>query len=77
MSATLKYIEIRTLDLFACRTRFEGKNLNANLGDAVICTKSQYAQGTCMGDSGGPLVDVSDPNNKVLAGVVSWGVPVS
>lgn len=33
--------------------------------------------GTCMGDSGGPLVDVSDPNNKVLVGLVSWGVPVS
>ncbi|XP_055326890.1 chymotrypsin-2-like [Sitodiplosis mosellana] len=77
LSPILNYLQLRTLDLSTCIRRFEGKNLKANLNDAVICTTSTYTSGmgTCMGDSGGPLVDISDPNNKVLAGVVSWGVP--
>lgn len=26
---------------------------------------------------GGPLVDASDPNDRVLTGIVSWGIAVT
>ena len=43
--------------------------------ESVLCTINAKNVGACHGDSGGPLVDAADPENKVLVGLVSWGVP--
>lgn len=40
-----------------------------------MCAVNKDGVGACQGDSGGPLVDVSDPANKALVGIVSFGIP--
>lgn len=41
--------------------------------NATVCAKrdTAVASGNCFGDSGGPLIT----EDKILIGVVSWGIP--
>jgi secreted trypsin-like serine protease len=49
--------------------------LRKSLGPGVICAGSPKAgKDTCAGDSGGPLTRAQGMNERVLVGLVSWGI---
>lgn len=72
----LQFTYPHTLSFKDCVKRFKGTGAGSNVHESNVCTINAKNVGACMGDSGGPLVDpVSDPEHKVLVGIVSWGIP--
>lgn len=72
----LQFTYPRTLSTEGCKRSFKGNAAGNNVHESNLCTMNAKNVGACMGDSGGPLVDVTDPENKTLVGIVSWGIPV-
>lgn len=75
MPNQLQYAEPQSLTNEDCVSRFKGQDFSQFVRETSLCTVNKDGVGACHGDSGGPLVDVTNPDTKVLAGVVSWGVP--
>lgn len=68
----LQYAEVVTLSHEECVKKFQGNSARALLKSYNICAMDKRGVGACNGDSGGPLADTK---NKVILGVVSWGIP--
>jgi len=64
--AVLLHVELDYLNQEACSAAFGP----GNIFDNMMCA-SQLGVDACQGDSGGPLYDAE---NKVLVGIVSWGI---
>nr|ADR80135.1 chymotrypsin-like serine protease [Sitodiplosis mosellana] len=71
----LQFTKPNTLSVDGCKQVFKEKKHPANINESILCTINEMDVGACHGDSGGPLVDASNPENKILVGVVSWGIP--
>ncbi|XP_031633010.1 chymotrypsin-2-like [Contarinia nasturtii] len=71
----LQFIKTQSLNVDDCQEKLAEADLEDIIGESVLCTISPVDIGACHGDSGGPLVDGTNPENKSLVGVVSWGVP--
>lgn len=72
LPSTLQYAPVTTLSYEDCAKQLEKTSAKSFLKSYNICAVDKKGVGACNGDSGGPLVD---PKNKVLLGVVSWGIP--
>ncbi|XP_031631436.1 coagulation factor IX-like [Contarinia nasturtii] len=75
MSDILKFGKPSTLTYNSCTEHFKMHPMRENVHKTHICTISPINFGVCYGDSGGPLADVTNPQNKTLIGIVSWGIP--
>ncbi|XP_031633012.1 chymotrypsin-2-like [Contarinia nasturtii] len=71
----LQFITPTTLTVGDCKERFKGHGAVHLIDDSILCTINPADIGACHGDSGGPLVDATNPENKTLIGIVSWGIP--
>lgn len=71
----LQYAESRSLSYKDCVDRFKGEEYAQFIRETSLCSSNEKGVGACHGDSGGPLVDITDPANKNLVGIVSWGIP--
>lgn len=69
----LKYVDLNIQDCLASPSQYTGADITKNMFCASV---TDYSKDTCQGDSGGPLV-VANTNGtgKLLAGIVSWGLP--
>lgn len=59
-----------------CRDRVAGAAARGSLGVGVICAGAgpRDSKDSCGGDSGGPMTRAQGTRERVLVGLVSWGV---